>query len=879
MARPTRFVPIVTALVLAATWSCTTHKQDAPSLTGPSELGTSLSITVSPDVLRQDGASQSLVTVTARDNQGQPLRNLTLRAEITVAGIITDFGSLSARNVVTGTDGRATFTYTAPPAGPVSVDTGTIVSITVSPMGTDFGNATSKTVDIRLVPPGVIGAPPTSLRLAINLPNAVTGDTAVFTANVTDSSGNDASGQVASYSWGFGDGGTAVGRTASHTYTGSGNFAVSLTIVDVLGRVGQASSSLTVSAGVNPTATFVVSPSSPNVGQTVGFNASSSAATPGHSITSYSWDFGDLTVGSGQTTTHSYSAAGQYSVVLTTKDDVGRKGVATQNVSVGAAGLSADFNFSPSSPIKGQSVQFDASTSRASTGRTITRYDWNYDDGTTDSGVQPRHIFNNPGTFNVRLTVTDDLGQTANQAKAVTVGAATLSASFTFSPSSPLRGQTVNFDGSGSRAAPGRSIANYAWNFDDGATAVFVTTVHAFNNTGTFTVRLTVTDDIGQTATTTLPVTVSGAAPTPLFTFSPSAPVTGQSVQFDASTSRPAAGRTITAYQWNFDDGTTGTGIAPSHAFTTARTFAVRLTVTDDFGQTGTTSVPTVQVSLASPTTADFQFQPASPSPNQTVSFDASLSRPASGRTITNYSWNFDDGGTATGVTTSHAFALSRSYNVRLTVTDDSGLTVTASKSVAVTSVAPTARFTFLPPTPDVGQSVTFDGSQSTAASGRTITTYSWNFGDGTVGSTRVVTHAYSVANTYQVTLTVTDDAGLTNTSPVQSVPVASGSATAVFTFTPPSPQKLADAVFTFDASASRAGSNATINRYQWQFDGTPGAGLACATSNIGGPVFTTTSPTITRQYSAAGTFCVVLTVFDNNGGSNSTVRPITIQP
>jgi len=112
----THFITRVLAAPLAALLlaACTVHKQDTPGLTGPSEFSTAIGVAISPDVLTQDGASQAVVTVTARDSNGQALRNLSLRAEIVVEGASTDFGSLSARNVVTDANGRATLTYTAP---------------------------------------------------------------------------------------------------------------------------------------------------------------------------------------------------------------------------------------------------------------------------------------------------------------------------------------------------------------------------------------------------------------------------------------------------------------------------------------------------------------------------------------------------------------------------------------------------------------------------------------------------------------------------------------------------------------------------------------------------------------------------------------------
>src|ERR1051326_6941950 len=112
------------ALALSA---CTVHKTEVPALSGPSGLGNNISITVSPDVLTQDGVSQSLVTITALDSNGQPKPSVRLRADIAVAGSITDFGRLSAKSLVTDSTGKATVTFTAPPPPAVVVNGGTKV--------------------------------------------------------------------------------------------------------------------------------------------------------------------------------------------------------------------------------------------------------------------------------------------------------------------------------------------------------------------------------------------------------------------------------------------------------------------------------------------------------------------------------------------------------------------------------------------------------------------------------------------------------------------------------------------------------------------------------------------------------------------------------
>jgi len=414
----TRFVSslVLAGMVLSA---CTTKKQQTPPLGGPSELSTAINISVSPDVLVQDGASQSLVTVTARDHNGQPLRNLPLRAEISVNGFIADFGSLSARSLVTDANGRATVTYTAPPAPAVSVDTGTTIEIAVTPVGTDFANANARFATIRLTPPGVLTPPNNGLtpRFVFTPTSPVDHQTVIFDA----SSSTTTNASIVSYRWSFGDGDTASGITAQHAYDDPGTFIATLTITDSVGRVNAASQSVTVGAGTPPGAAIVVSPSAPVVSQQVNFNGSTSRPAPGRTIRSYTWDFGDGTSGSGAQVQHAYAAAGDYTVVLTVTDDAGRIATATTGVTVGTGNPTADFTFSPSAPTTLTPVNFDAGGSQASTGRTIVSYSWSFGDGATGSGSTTSHRFTTAGDYVVRLTVTDDQGKTSFITRTVTV--------------------------------------------------------------------------------------------------------------------------------------------------------------------------------------------------------------------------------------------------------------------------------------------------------------------------------------------------------------------------------------------------------------------------------------------------------------------------
>ena len=317
------------AAVLAA--SCTVKKQEAPPLTGPSELGTSVTVSVTPDVLPTDGGSQALVTITVRDSNGQPVRNQSLRTDIYVDGAIADFGSLSARNVVTDANGRATLIYTAPSLNG-AVDTGTVVAIGVMPIGGDFSNTIVRSASVRLVPQGTVLGPDGMVPRFSWVP----GSPSQFQAVLFDASASTSSptNPIVTYRWDFGDGEVRFGRQVTKSFENTGRHAVRLTVFDAVGRSQSLTQELTVNLSPGPEAFFDYSPDDPVVGDTVRFNAARSTASQGATIVSYVWDFGNGQTATGQTASTIYTSPRTYVVLLTITDSLGRKHSAQQSVSV-----------------------------------------------------------------------------------------------------------------------------------------------------------------------------------------------------------------------------------------------------------------------------------------------------------------------------------------------------------------------------------------------------------------------------------------------------------------------------------------------------------------------------------------------------------------
>jgi PKD repeat protein len=179
---------------------------------------------------------------------------------------------------------------------------------------------------------------------------------------------------------------------------------------------------------------------------------------------------------------------------------------------------------------------------------------------------------------------------------------------------------------------------------------------------------------------------------------------------------------------------------------------------------------------------ASFSVAPAVGVVNQSLRFDASLTTDEGepcGDTCT-YSWDFGDYETASGKVVSHSYSRTGTFTVWLTVVDPRGGVGSTSRSVTVTGPAPpVANFTVSPASPKANQPVVFNASATTVGLGATITSYEWDFGDGSTETTTVpgVTHTYAVtlatgtSRSFLVVLKVTDSFGQTSTA-VQTVTV-----------------------------------------------------------------------------------------------------------
>ena len=250
----------------------------------------------------------------------------------------------------------------------------------------------------------------------------------------------------------------------------------------------------------------------------------------------------------------------------------------------------AAFSASPSSGQGPLTVTFtDASTGN------ITARAWDFGDSSTSTLPQPSHTYATAGTYTVGLTVTGaDGSNTATKTGYITVTAPPVAkpvAAVSATPTSGPAPLAVTF----TDASTG-SITTWAWNFGDGSTSTLRQPAHIYATAGTYTVKLTVTGPGGSSAATkTITVTAPPVAkPVADFSATPTSGRLPLKVAFtDTSTGN------ITTRAWDFGNGSTSTLRQPTHTYTTAGTYTVKLTVTGPGGSNTATKTGYITVSPA----------------------------------------------------------------------------------------------------------------------------------------------------------------------------------------------------------------------------------------------------------------------------------------
>ena len=299
---------------------------------------------------------------------------------------------------------------------------------------------------------------------------------------------------------------------------------------------------------------------------------SSGSNDPDGNIASYHWVFGDGNTSSQANPSHQYTSAGSYNVSLSVTDNSGATDLSSTVATITASGGGG---CSETQYLAG--TVYSAGDLVANLGRKYrcdiagwcsSSADWAYEPGVgsswqaawTDTGVCGDGSENQPPS-------------------AVANG-----------PYSGVENQAILLNSAGS-ADPDGNIASFHWSFGDGNSSTQQNPSHTYTSVGNFTITLTVTDNQGATASqsTTANITSGGNQPPVANVNGPYSGTPASNIQFSSAGSNDPDG-TISQYSWSFGDGATSNLANPSHSYTSAGSYTVELTVTDDQGSSSTQS-------------------------------------------------------------------------------------------------------------------------------------------------------------------------------------------------------------------------------------------------------------------------------------------------
>ncbi len=477
-------------------------------------------------------------------------------------------------------------------------------------------------------------------------------------------------------------------------------------------------------------------------------------------------------------------------------------------------------------------------------------WSWDFGDGNTGTGQNITHVFPATGnSFNVTLTVTNPTvcGATGTRMKNINFNRIPPDADFSFTTA--CGNQTVTFNDLSTIPPPAFIIA-WLWEFGDGQTSTQQNPSHTYPAFGQYTTRLTVTSSDGCLTQDTISKLIA-ISPKPVAAFSFDKGCLDIPVQFtDGST---ISSGTINQWYWEFGDGQTSTLQNPQHTYSVNGPYIVSL-VAYAAGTGCPSDTTRITLTITAKPIALFSYQPGCL--NSPVSFTDN-STIASG-TITAWYWDFGNGSSSTNQNASTTYALTGPFNVKHVAISESNCVSDTASAIIIIENKPNAAFSYI--TNCGSRSVQFtDNSTPTAGA---ITSWYWNFGDGTNSSAQNPVHAYTNFGNYSIKFTSATANGCWADTIYRNIIVADKP---VVNFILP-PVCLLDATANF-LNSTTIGDNSSLS-YFWDFGDFNAIPPGSDTSILTNPQY---------QYTAAANYNVKLIARSSYGCSDSITRTITV--
>jgi len=541
-----------------------------------------------------------------------------------------------------------------------------------------------------------------------------------FTDATTDSAATETQ-----WAWDFGDGQVSSSQNPTHTYSTVDNFSVSLTVTDNFGCSSFLQKQSVINANGIINADFQYSYAnvcSPPTAVT--FTNSSSSNSP----IIFQWNFGDGGTSTAQNPVYSYKANGKFNIQLIASTNNGCRDTVTKSISIGT--VTPNFTM-PSGSCINKQVSFADSSQP-----TPISLSWSFGDGGLATGSVVSHAYASAGSYPVKLV--------AN------FGACTDSITKNFTvTSNPIAG----FTSSGNRNScqlPGIvqfqntsvNAVTYSWSFGDGQTSTLASPLHNYTKAGFYDVTLVATNQNGCSNTIIQHKYVQLGPPRiDSLIGSPYEGCVPVAINFQSAVS---SGDPVTGYTWDFGDNSpVSSAQLPSHTYSTAGTYNVKLTVTTSTGCSSSTTFSQAVI-VGNKPVVNFTATPTTGCASVPIQFtDESTGA------VTQWVWQFGDKGTSNIENPLYKYTDTGFFSVTLKVFSN-GCTNSLTLNNYIYLKAPIAKF-------GVAQQCKNKLGRNFTDSSIGAKTWAWDFGDGHTSNQKSPSYVYAKGGNYIVNLTVTN--------------------------------------------------------------------------------------------------------------------------
>ena len=512
---------------------------------------------------------------------------------------------------------------------------------------------------------------------------------------------NNSEEDIMNWLWEFGDGNTSTEPSPSHIYSQDGTYEVCLTATNICGST-QTCVEVALNCNV-PEAGF-----NSTTDQLVLTIENTSAFEPN----SYAWNFGDGNTSTEINPTHSFAQEGTYEVCLIASNGCGSSEYCSM-VTVSCPTTSALFGFE----IDALSLVLSDSSSG-----TPDNWEWTFGDGTTSSEQNPNHTFEQPGTYEICLTVENDCSINTS-CEMLSFSCAAPMAAFNFT----AEDQFVNFEDL-STVEP----STWFWTFGDGTNSTEASPEHIYTNSGTYEVCLIASSVCGSDTTCQAISIICNPIP-PEFEYD----IDDLTVSFTNLMDFPG-----NTYGWSYGDGGFSPDASPTYTFPEAGIYEVCLTVVNGCG--GVTSCESILVGCSTPEAAFLA----------TVNELDIAFIDTSGIEAEEWLWTFGDGDSSTVQNPMHSYTMPGTYEVCLTTTNNCGADILC-QTYELSCAAPIADFSY---------SSEELLSNFVDLSANNPTEWLWTFSNGDVSTERNPQYTFATPGLYEVCLISSSICGSSDT-------------------------------------------------------------------------------------------------------------------